>query len=126
MGGLQEIISKKYKPTFQNGLPSFNTPLFDTWLGIHSISNTLARSNFSSSQNTTFLSIVFQIKIGKEKDICFWIDWWLEIGILKYLFPQLFVLSIKPTARTGEMGFWNHSCWSWNLSWKMPLKISRT
>lgn len=79
LGGWQDVISKKYKSIFNNGLLFFKLLLFDTWQGIYS-TNIVGLILASIKESICF-------KLGNKKDICFWPDHYLEYGILKYFFP---------------------------------------
>lgn len=105
LGGWQDVISKKCKPTFDNGLPFFNLLLSDTWQGIYFITNIVGLI-------LVFIKESIRFKLGNKKDVCFWSNHQLEYGILMYLFPQLQDLFSKLASEIKETGFQNNESWS--------------
>ena len=62
-----------------------------------------------------------RIRVGNGKSILFWHDRWCEAGILKYVFPRLFSISIQQWCQVNHMGEWVGGSWVWHLHLRRPL-----
>jgi len=62
-----------------------------------------------------------RLKLGSGEKIKFWEDPWLEEGILKELFPQIFAVSSQQNSNIAGMGWFEGHRWTWVLAWKREL-----
>ena len=58
-----------------------------------------------------------KIKIGNGVNASFWEDNWLELGSLKTLFPDVFILNQQERATVAEV--WSNQ--GWNLRFRRPF-----
>ncbi|GLU15614.1 hypothetical protein SLE2022_320890 [Rubroshorea leprosula] len=63
-----------------------------------------------------------QLSLGEGKQVSFWSDKWVGIGVLSNLFPRLHLLSTGRQYPVNEMGIWEDGRWRWNLKWKRDLR----
>jgi hypothetical protein len=111
VGGWQEIILNKYRPLFNNGLPSFNCHLSPTWRAIH--------SSFSSARLSATLNSSVCFKPGNGRTTRFWEDCWCGIAPLKSQFPRLYSLSTQQQAIVYAVFCPTNNCFK--LSWSRDL-----
>ena len=62
-----------------------------------------------------------RLELGNGERIKFWEDPWLQEGILKNLFPQLYVLSRQQNTIIARMGWFEGQRWNWVLAWRREL-----
>ena len=62
-----------------------------------------------------------RLKLGNGERIKFWEDPWLEEGLLKDLFPQLYAISSQQNTKIASMGWYEGQKWTWILAWKREL-----
>lgn len=62
-----------------------------------------------------------QYRIGEGNSILFWHDNWCPGGILKTVFPRLFLISTQKDYRINQMGEWQGDAWVWKLAWRRRL-----
>ena len=114
VGDWQELILRKYRPHFTNGLPVFASSLSPTWRGM--VSSISLNHNIAApiQSNVGF-------KVGDGRNIRFWSDSWLGyVAHLQFMFPRLYDLSLQQSLRVAEVH--NPTDNSINLSWRRPLQ----
>jgi len=74
------LVTKKYSPYSENGLPIFASFLSNIWQNIYST------TNFKDKFQLT-MKIVIQFKVGNGRIIYFLSDQWLHQCILKETYP---------------------------------------
>ena len=60
-------------------------------------------------------------KVSCGRSTRFWLDNWLDIGVLKVKCPRLFSISTQQECHIADMGHWNQDVWQWNFSWRRHL-----
>ena len=82
-----------------------------------------AIKNLVKNQKPLSMEIVkhLRLKLGNGERIKFWEDPWLEEGILKDLFPQIFAVSSQQNTNIAGMGWFEGQKWTWVLAWKREL-----
>jgi mannosylglycoprotein endo-beta-mannosidase len=97
VGGWQELILRKYRSYFANGLPVFASSLSPTWRGMV----------FAISLNHNIaapLQSNVRFKVGDGRNIRFWSDSWLGYAApLQFMFPRLYNLSLQQSLSIAEV-----------------------
>ena len=62
-----------------------------------------------------------KVAVGNGARTRFWEDPWLQEGVIRELFPQLFDLSSQQNTAIDRMGWFEGQLWNWVLAWKREL-----
>jgi len=62
-----------------------------------------------------------KVEVGDGERTRFWEDPWLQEGLIKNLFPQLFALSSQQNTTIARMGWFEGQVWNWVLAWRREL-----
>ena len=113
-----QLWKKVVKSIYQedNGLipskSSYKCP--GPWLAIKNVVNNQQPLSMKTMQ-------YLRLELGNAERIKFWEDPWLQKGILKNLFPQLYVLSRQQNTIIARMGWFEGQRWNWVLAWRREL-----
>jgi len=108
------FLCKKYSPCFWKWASFLQSPTFKT-LARYIFYHKLQLRSFICSAK----GLLLQGCNGRK--IRFWTDKWLQVGILRDIFPRFYSLSIVPTSCLAEMGEYMMGIWQWQLYWKRRL-----
>nr|XP_025628637.1 uncharacterized protein LOC112721825 [Arachis hypogaea] len=61
------------------------------------------------------------MEVGNGSRTLFWVDNWVQGGLLKVIFPRLFSMSNQQGSVIGDCGFWDGLEWIWNFQWRREL-----
>jgi len=67
------------------------------------------------------LAGAFKFRLGNGERTSFWKDVWLDMSVLKELFPRLFLLAVDKNVTVAEPGCWSGLSLKWNLCWSRTL-----
>jgi len=96
-GGWQDLILRKYRPHFTNGLPVFAGSLSPTWRGMVSAISLNQSIVIPLQSNVRF-------KVGDGRNIKFWTNSWLGFATpLQLLFPRLYNLSLQQSINLADV-----------------------
>ena len=62
-------------------------------------------------------------KVGSGSSTKFWLDNWLDVGVLKEKFPKLFSKSTQQDCHVADMEHLSQDAWHWNFSWRRHLFV---
>ncbi|GKU94711.1 hypothetical protein SLEP1_g8164 [Rubroshorea leprosula] len=84
--------------------------------------NDICKLDTGSSNKVGWLLSNFNLKLGDEKSVRFWLDVWVGEDSLANVFPRLFLLDTDKYCSIYDRGYWSDGRWCWRFQWRRSTR----